>query len=1228
MDFAIYVNRPTKTVTLHKSNCVHYKSRITQGTKKENRWSLFSGAEQQAILEQQRIAGLTDADTKICSACHRVVMDFAIYANEPTQMVTLHRQDCLHYENRKGDRTENGEWSSFSETEQQAISRLRTVAKDMQKAATAARSKKKVEAHKCETCKPCAEQDTDPKSFPNREQEILAFWDEQKVFQASLEQTKGKPPYVFYDGPPFATGLPHHGHFTASVIKDVVPRYWTMRGYYVSRRFGWDCHGLPIEHEIDKQFGMSTEEAVQKHGVKGYNDACRGIVQRYAEQWRSSIKRLGRWVDFDDDYKTMDPDFMESVWWVFKSLWDKKLIYKGTKVMPVSTALGTALSNFEANANYMDTQDPSITVLFKLKNEDAYLAAWTTTPWTLPSNLALCVGPDVDYVKVKDETQGIVLYLAEALLPKYAKKRSLQVLARCRGTQLLGRQYEPLFPYFAEQSEAGAFRVLGDAFVSTDEGTGLVHMAPAFGEEDHRVFLEAGLQQIVCPVTMQGTFTDAVTDFAHRHVLEANQDIIRLLRKQQAIYEEGTIEHAYPYCYRSDTPLIYRIIDSWFVRVTAIKDKIIKANKKVHWVPEHIKSGRFGLWLEDARDWAISRNRIWGTPLPIWINDTSGEAMCFGSVDELEAASGVRVADLHREQVDAVTFERAGEAGTYRRVPEVLDCWFESGSMPYAQLHYPFENKDTFKAGFPAEFIAEGLDQTRGWFYTLMVISAALFDQPAFKHVIVNGLVMADDGKKMSKRLGNYTPPDELMQQYGADALRLYLISSPLMKAEPLQFEDKGVRDMSRRILLPWLSALEFFKTYADIDQWLPGQAKADAARRTILDRWILSRLQTLKHKITDEMTAYRLYNVAPALLDFMNELTNWYIRLNRVRFWGAGLSADKKAAYQTLHQVLHELCQIMAPFTPFFAEVAYRRLTPLDNKAAPASVHLCPYPEVNAAQVDLALEKNIHSVQALILLGRRQREEAGIGIRTPLPKLTVIHRDTALLDAIKTLESVFKKELHIQEVVYTNREADYVTLIAKPNFPLLGKRFGKKMRTLQKAIGALDREALEAFMDDGCIEVADESLTADEITIVQQAKAGVDCLTNRHITIQMDCTVEDDLKAVGWARELVRAIQKSRQEALYQVTDRIQLRYACEHKVMREAIDKHLHFLQKETLSQATLISAAEMKAQWKEVATATAEAAAAEEAAATENTPYFFEHEIDDMAVQFELLLDRAAR
>lgn len=1000
-------------------------------------------------------------------------------------------------------------------------------------------------------------------SFVEMEYDILKLWEETGAFQKSLENTKGKKPYIFYDGPPFATGLPHHGHLVASTIKDIVPRYWTMNGRYVIRRFGWDCHGLPIEHEIDKQLNMSAQQAVEELGVAGYNDACRGIVQRYVSEWRNTITRLGRWIDFDNDYKTMDAWYMESVWWVFKQLWDKGLIYQGVKVMPISTALGTPLSNFEATSNYMDVQDPAITVLFKLRDADAYLAAWTTTPWTLPSNLAICVGPDIEYALAHDAESGRDIYVAVQRLDAYP---GLQEKSRLRGSDLVGRAYEPLFAYFADQQEQGAFVVVSDDYVTTESGTGLVHQAPAFGEDDYRVLRDHNIEAFACPVTIAGEFTEEVADFAGQYVKDADKNIIKHLKDAGVLYAQDVIQHAYPYCYRSDTPLIYRAIPSWYVSVTKIRDRLIEANQQIHWVPEHIKQGRFGNWLEGAIDWSISRNRVWGTPLPVWINDVTGNAICMGSIDELEQYSGVRVDDLHREHVDPLEFSVAGEEGTYRRITEVLDCWFESGSMPYAQLHYPFENEEVFAAGFPAEFIAEGLDQTRGWFYTLTVLAAAIYDKPAFRNVIVNGMVMAEDGKKMSKRLRNYTPPDELMERYGADALRLYLINSGLVRGEEQRFADSGVRDMTRRALLPWYNAFSFLRTYAAIDEWAP--EKGLHFGDNVLDQWLVSRLQTLKANIAREMQGYRLYNVVPQLFAFIEDLTNWYIRLNRSRFWGEGVTADKISAYSTLYTVLMELSQVMAPFAPFLSEHLYRSLAELSGKApSPESVHLCDYPSAEENLIKPQLEQAVDRMQQVILLGRQKREDVKIGLRTPLASLTVVNRDQALLQEMRQLESYIRDELNVREVHYAEDEAAYIERVAKPNFPLLGKRLGKRMKEFQQMISNLSADQIDTLQHEGEILLLDETFNAEEIQVLQQARPGTNTVSNSKIAVDLDCELTAELIRGGYAREMVNRIQRARKDHGFDVSDRIVVVYSAAGELAQAALE-HQDYIKGEVLA------------------------------------------------------------
>ncbi len=1003
-------------------------------------------------------------------------------------------------------------------------------------------------------------------SFAESEKNILVFWKDNDIFKKTLEKTKKMEPYIFYDGPPFATGLPHHGHLVASTLKDIIPRYFTMKGRYVSRKWGWDTHGLPIEQQIDKKFGMSANDYVEQHGVKAYCDACREIVLTYTSQWESTIERMGRWVDFENQYKTMDPDFMESVWWVFKSCWDKGLIYKGNKIVPYSPALETGLSNFEATSNYKDVQDPAVTVLFKLENSDEHFAAWTTTPWTLPSNLALIVNNDIDYVLVHEKTKDIKFYIAKERIESYKKGHDFEELKTVKGSSLVGLRYEPLFNYFKEEAKNGAFQVLADDYVTTSDGTGIVHSAPAFGEDDNRVLKENNISAIVCPINKKGQFTNEVSDFAGLFIKDADKEIIKALKDKNLLFHQSVLVHSYPFCYRTDTPLIYMAMPQWYLSVDTIKDKMQKANAQINWVPEHIKEGRFGKWLDGARDWAISRSRFWGTPLPVWVNETTGNTICIGSFEELEKYTGKKVDDLHRETVDELDFKIDGELGEYKRIPEVFDCWFESGSMPYAQLHYPFENKEIFEKGFPAEFIAEGLDQTRGWFYTLTVLSAALFDKPAFKNVIVNGMVMASDGKKMSKSLKNYTAPDSLMEDFGADALRLTFITSALVKGEELKFTDEGVKDMVRRALLPWFNSFKFFQTYAKVDEF--DVEKDLKFGENILDKWILSKLQTLKKEVNQQMDEYKLYNVVPKLFDFIEDLTNWYIRLNRRRFWeGANLTDDKACAYSTLYTALRELSKIMAPFAPFLSEFIYLELKKNFNEDLPESVHLCDYPEFDEKFIDASLEDSVIRMQELILLGRQKRNQSLIKVKTPLSKLTVIHQDQNLLDGISKLESFIKVELNVKEVAYDNNEDAHIKLYAKPNSRVLGKKLGKDFKKFFgpiSQIASMDLKKVEAGEN---IVLMEQTLEPEDLLIYREAQKDSNAISNRWISIDLDTILTDDLINEGLAREVVNRIQRTRKDLGFNVEDRIVVTASTDEK-LQTIIEDFSDYIKSETLT------------------------------------------------------------
>ncbi len=1004
-------------------------------------------------------------------------------------------------------------------------------------------------------------------NFPALEQEILSFWDREKIFEKSVDRPSQKS-FSFYDGPPFATGLPHYGHLLAGTLKDSVPRYWTMKGYSVARRFGWDCHGVPVEFEINKTLNLHSRKDILEYGVARYNDACRSIVTRYSTEWKKTVHRLGRFVDMDNAYFTMDVNFMQSVWWVFQELYKKGLIYDGYKVVPYSVGVSTPLSNFEANLDYREVQDPAITVSFPLDEKpDTSVLAWTTTPWTLPSNLALAVNPEMDYVRVKENATGKTLILAEARLQAYAKEvaTDFEILETMKGSKLLGKTYTPLFRYFETKKKEGAFRIIASDHVTAESGTGVVHMAPAYGEEDFNACKTASIS-LVNPVDDDGVFTSEVPDFVGRKVKEADKDIILALKASGRLYKQETLLHSYPYCYRSGTPLIYRAVSSWFVAVEKIKGELLKANATTAWVPEHLRDGRFGKWLENARDWALSRNRFWGTPIPIWKNK-EGEVQCIGSKDELEKLSGVKITDLHKEHVDSIEIPSPTGKSPLKRVDEVLDCWFESGSMPYAQWGYPFQNQKEFTQNFPADFIAEGLDQTRGWFYTLMVIGTGLFGRAPFKNVIVNGIINAEDGKKMSKSLKNYPDPMKLIDEHGADALRLYLIDSPAVKAEEIRFSEKGVRDIVRRVMLRFWNAYSFFISYANIDGFVPTGRVGRS--QNPLDQWVLSRLNRLIDHTNKEMAAYRLYSVVPELLQFIEALTNTYIRLNRAHFWKEGMPKDKLDAYETLHHVLMTLSKVVAPFAPFISEACYLNLSQAAESRA-ESVHLENFPDADLSLVNRELEAAVDRMETALMLGRNLREKHKIRAKIPLLNLTLIHRDQTALESLKALEPYIKEEMNVRQVSYARDESSFVEVKAHANFPVLGKRVGQKMKVIASKIAALSLSEIENLEAGHPLTIEGEAITLTDLEIRRSATKGLNNVAaDQKISIQLDTTLTDELTQEGNAREIFRKVQQARKNARLDLSDRIVLRLDLPEPYF-SAVKTHETTLKEEALVEA----------------------------------------------------------
>ena len=1048
--------------------------------------------------------------------------------------------------------------------------------------------------------------------FPDVERRVLDLWEKEKTFGASLEATAGKQAFVFYDGPPFATGLPHYGHLLAGTLKDIIPRYWTMRGYHVDRRFGWDCHGLPVENEMEKEFKVSGKRDIEKLGIHLFNEACRSIVLRYTGQWETVVNRMGRWVDFVNQYRTMDPPYMESIWWVFRQMWDKGLIYRGFRVQPYCPRCATPLSNFEVNEGYREISGPSITVSFPIVGDvdNAKILVWTTTPWTLPSNVALAVGGNIPYVRIRDG--GNVYIMAKERLGVYYKDMSkIEVVDEFKGGDLVGRRYVPMFDYFRDR-DPRFFTVTAADFVSTEDGTGIVHIAPAFGEDDFQVGQKLGLP-IVCPVDDEGKFTEEVPQWQGKLVYTVDDEITRQIKSSGRLFHKTATVHRYPHCYRCDTALIYKAITTWFMKIEPLKANMLDNNQQIHWVPPHLQNGRFGKGIEGAPDWNISRNRYWGTPIPVWLCDC-GHTECVGGLEELhklvgggdrrageslhaetarkvqeslkteEAARrlsgagidpswaqrlrGVNISpvDIHRHIVDEFEVKCPKCGAPMKRTSEVLDCWFESGSMPYAQQHYPFDNKEVFEKNFPADFIAEGLDQTRGWFYTLTVLAGALFGKPAFKNVIVNGIILAEDGKKLSKRLRNYAPPEDVLNQLGADALRLFLINSPAVKAEDLRFSEKGVMEMSRAVLLPFWNAYAFFVTYANVDGWKPAGIEPPAGG-TELDRWIVSLLNDVISSVNEEMERYNLYKVVPHLVDFIDNLTNWYIRRSRRRFWKSENDSDKDVAYGTLYYVLVQFSKVMAPFLPFVTEAIYRNLVNGKLGGEPSSVHLALYPSAIGGAIDGALELKMKLVRQAVAMGRALRSRFTIKTRQPLSEFTVVVADRKKIDLIKDMEELVKEELNVKKVIFDSREERVVSISAKPNFKKLGKTFGPKMKEASAVIEKFTNVDIKNLESGGTIDVLGTALTYDDIEIRRAKHEGVEVETEGELTVALEVTVTPELKKECMAREFVNRVQNRRKDTGLNVTDRIVIRCSCPPEI-EAAIAEFRGYVCAETLA------------------------------------------------------------
>ncbi len=1016
--------------------------------------------------------------------------------------------------------------------------------------------------------RPYPEVDPQP-DFAAIERRTLDRWREERTFERSVEARSADDEYVFYDGPPFANGLPHYGHLLTGYVKDVVPRYQTMRGRRVERRFGWDCHGLPAEMEAERQLGVAGRKAITGYGIERFNRHCRESVLRYTAEWESYVTRQARWVDFENDYKTMDLSYMESVMWAFRTLWDKGLIYEAQRVVPYSWGAETPLSNFEIRLDdaTRPRQDPALTVAFRLRPDGddttpTDLLAWTTTPWTLPSNLALAVGPDVAYAVM--ERHGRRMVLGADTVDAYGRELDgWERVATVTGDELAGRAYQPLFDYFAD--EPGAFRVLAADFVDTAEGTGVVHIAPGFGEDDFRLGTEHGLAAVV-PVDDSGRFTEPVADYAGQNVFEANTAIIADLKERGAVVRHETYDHNYPHCWRTDTPIIYRAVSSWYVEVTAFRDRMVELNQRINWIPDHVRDGQFGRWLENARDWSISRNRFWGSPIPVWRSDDPDHPRVdvYGSLDEIERDFGVRPDDLHRPFVDELTRPNPDDPtgrSTMRRVPEVLDCWFESGSMPFAQVHYPFENGEWFEGHFPGDFIVEYVSQTRGWFYTLHVLATALFDSPAFENVICHGTLLDHEGRKLSKKFRNYPDPEVVFEREGSDALRWYLMASTILRGGDLRISTDGreFTEVVRQVLKPIWNAYAFFTLYANAEGY-EAQERTDSPH--VLDRYVLAKTRDLVEAVTARLDAYELAGAAAEVQAYLDALTNWYIRRSRDRFWGTDAGAapdDQRAAFDTLHTVLTTLTRVLAPLLPLVAEEVHRGLTGAD------SVHLTDWPDPSDLPADPGLVADMDLLRDAASVALSLREDRGLRVRLPLPSVTVTGRDA---ERVGELSALLADEVNVRSVTLDDDVSAHAEMVLRPDGSRLGPRLGGDVQKVFRAARAGDWEQ-DA---DGTVEVAGHALAPDDYELAVVPREGTVAAALRHHdgVVVLDTEVTPELEAEGVARDVVRAVQQARRDAGLRVTDRIALTLAGPHTTL-DAVRAHEPYVAAQVLATET---------------------------------------------------------
>lgn len=1004
-------------------------------------------------------------------------------------------------------------------------------------------------------------------NFPQLEEEVIKFWDQENLFQKSLDKNKDQADnrYVFYDGPPFANGLPHYGHLLTGYVKDLVPRYQTMKGKFVDRRFGWDCHGLPAEMDAQKHIGISGRKEIIEYGIDKFNNYCKTAIQKYTKEWESYVNRQARWVDFERAYRTMDIDFMESVIWAFSELYRKGLIYEGNQVMPYSWALETPLSNFETRLDnsYRNRQDPAISVLLELlpvsdETVRTKIVVWTTTPWTLPSNLALAVGENIEYNVV--EKEGVLFIIGKAAYEKYTSQfEGATIVKTILGKELEFRKYKSIFPYF--QNTPNAFQIFVGDFVSTEDGTGIVHLAPGFGEDDQLLCAKYCIEPL-CPIDSQGKFTDEVSDYKGQQVFDANKQIIADLKKRGVIIKHETINHNYPHCWRTGTPLIYKVQKSWYVKVIEFKDRMVELNKQINWIPSHIRDGLFGNWLEGARDWSISRNRFWGTPIPIWKSDSSTYPRIdvYGSLEEIEKDFGVRLTDLHRPIIDSLTRPNPDDPtgkSTMSRIEDVFDCWFESGSMSFAQIHYPFENKDSFHKNYPADFIVEYVAQTRGWFYTILVLSTALFDKPPFKNAICHGVIVDEDGDKLAKSKRNYPDPIDVFNTKGSDTLRWYLMASPLMRGGNLQIdrEGKGISEAARKMVIPLWNAYSFFCLYANTDKI---KAVFNTDSTNLLDQYILSKTAELNNFVTTSLEEYDIPRACSQFETYIEVLNNWYIRRSRERFWRTEKDNDKVEAYNTLYTVLTTVSRLVAPFLPLVAESIYKGLT------KEKSVHLASWPELNELPYINQLVDDMDKVIEICSNSLSLRKKYNIRVRQPLSKLTIYLLN---IDSINSFHSIIESEVNVKLASFTTHLEGIGSKDVVLNFKVLGAMIGKDFK---KVVNATKSGKWE-INSKGELLVEEYTIAKENYEIKLLPNEGLTgkALDKTNGIVILDTNVTKELWEEGIVRDFVRFVQNSRKDAGLNITDKINIKISTKSELV-EIILKYSDFIKSQTLAES----------------------------------------------------------